>query len=578
MVICGSCQTSNSPKARFCVKCGANLRPEGMVTQTQPAAQGALGVDKGAEAPKQRPVAVETRPGKRGAKRIDDLLSRVSGDAPLVPARKKARQPDPEDPKANQPAPTDVPVTAPTSDVGKLLAEENRILSAQFESAPETPVHLWLNFPGVLVAGCTAIVEAKLENTSNLPLQHVELMLESNGLTDNVEKVCRQVAPNHSTYVCAEVMPSKVGTFILRCGVRGLQQDQAYAFRGSVRIKINEAPDPKVVLNIGDIQCVRGQANAALGGEFAPVNISNLVQPGAIRTLNDLLSVDLPESYGQVPLELDYEVSRIDITKSGSPRKTSWSIPKKFLAHAQSGTKLKLEPLDDSGNIPAIHLVARDEFKLGRSRQDADFLTWFWPRSAENDDRTRRLSKVHVVAETHGDKLIVRDAGSSNRATFEGHPLSENENDLIDQRGTLILSHEYHLDVTPFESTLAGSLEIANERLWSGPPANKASAVRGCVRFMPINSEVATQNALWIFTDANFGCSKLNPLVLELPGLEEVEGRFHHYRGCFWIESLKGGTSVSVDEYKLTACEIVPLVNGTRVVIGSTALRATVET
>src|SRR5205823_13707628 len=103
------------------------------------------------------------------------------------------------------------------------------------------------------------------------------------------------------------------------------------------------------------------------------------------------------------------------------------------------------------------------------------------------------------------------------------------------------------------------------------------STVRGCVRFMPINSEIALQNALWIFSDANFGRSKLNPLVLDLPGIEEVEGRFHYYRGCFWIESLKGGTSVSVDEHKLTACEIVPLVNGARAVIGKTVFRATVE-
>jgi hypothetical protein len=253
-----------------------------------------------------------------------------------------------------------------------------------------------------------------------------------------------------------------------------------------------------------------------------------------------------------------------------------WTIPNKFLSHVQIGTKLKLDPVDGSVDAPAIHLVARNEFKLGRSRQDADFLTWFWPRSPENDDKTRRLSKVHTVAEAYGDKLILRDAGSANRASFEGHSLWERENILIDQRGTLILGHEYHLDVTPFESTLEGPLEIANERLWSGPPPRVSSA-RGCVRFMPINTKIAQHNALWIFSDANFGCSKMNPLVLALPGMGEVEGRFHYYRQNFWIESRADRTTVFVDEHRLVEREIVPLINGSCVRIGDTTFNATVE-
>jgi len=254
-----------------------------------------------------------------------------------------------------------------------------------------------------------------------------------------------------------------------------------------------------------------------------------------------------------------------------------WTIPNKFLSHVQIGTKLKLDPVDGSVDAPAIHLVARSEFKLGRSRQDADFLTWFWPRSPENDDKTRRLSKVHAVAEASGDKLILRAAGSANRATFEGHSLWESENVLIDQRGTLTLGHEYHLDVTPFESTLEGPLEIANERLWSGPPPPSESSAHGCVRFMPINSKIVQHNALWIFSDANFGCSKMNPLVLALPGMGAVEGRFHYYRQNFWIESRAGRTTVFVDGHRLVEREIVPLINGSCVMIGGTTFNATVE-
>ena len=84
-------------------------------------------------------------------------------------------------------------------------------------------------------------------------------------------------------------------------------------------------------------------------------------------------------------------------------------------------------------------------------------------------------------------------------------------------------------------------------------------------------------NGLWLFTDANFGSSKLNPLVLELPGVNDVEGRFHYYRQNFWIEDLPGGANVMVDDYKLSEREIVPLANGSRVVIGKTTFRTTIE-
>ncbi|HEY4283970.1 MAG TPA: hypothetical protein VGM62_12965 [Chthoniobacterales bacterium] len=554
------------------MKCGASLRREEILAQTEP-------VNPVQSREPEKPVALKT--GKRGSKRIDALVEKLGVEAPLVVAGKQVGQSDAPLPPTPALAVTEAPKQSEVTDVAPLLAEERRILSEQLTLEPEgdSPVNLWLNFPRAFVAGYGSVVEAKIENKGTTPVQHVELMVESNGLVQNVQTACRQVAPGNSAYFCLELTPARAGSYVLRFNVKLNQQDQAYAFRGTVPTTVNAVPDTaNLVVNISDIQCVRGTgANTGLGQEFGSVNISNLLPAGAIRTLNDLLNLNFPQSFGRVPLELDYEVSRLDIVKSGASRTTSWSIPKNFLAHVQSGTKLKLEPVDETGKVPSIHLTARDEFKLGRNSKEVDFLTWFWPRSAENDDRTRRLSKVHVIAEVHGDKLVVRDAGSSNRATFEGHALSENENDLIDQRGTLILGHEYHLDVTPFDSTLEGPLTITNDRLWSGPPAKNATALRGCVRFMPINSEIAMTNGLWLFTDANFGSSKLNPLVLELPGVNEVEGRFHYYRQNFWIEDLPGGANVMVDDYKLSEREIVPLANGSRVVIGKTTFRTTIE-
>ena len=463
-------------------------------------------------------------------------------------------------------------------DVEPLMAEEAKARVAdQLDRTQAPALAVWLNFPRALVAGYGSIVEAKIENTGKESLEHLSVMLESNGLAESIEVVCRHIGPGNWTRKQIELTPVKAGNFVLRCNVKSARATQAYAFRGGVPITINVVPDPgNFVFNIGDIQCIRGGGSTGLAPEFKPMNIGQLVAPGAIRSLNDLLNLSFPESYGKVPLELDYEVSQVAISQFAVPKSSAWTIPKQFIDRVQAGTKLRLEPAEGTPpEVHAVHLVARTEFHLGRSREDADFLTWFWPRSRQNDERTKRLSKVHVTATRAGEQMMLRDAGSANRSTFEGHPLSFTD-DVLGQRGTLILGHEYHIDVAPFDSTLTGELRIGNGRRWDGPPEYEMP-LRGAVRFMPINSGLALRNAVWIFTDANIGCSRLNAIILDASGAAEVEGRFHYYRDNFWIETLESGNGITVDGYELEPRDIVPIVDSSEIKIADVTFLAAVE-
>ncbi len=129
--------------------------------------------------------------------------------------------------------------------------------------------------------------------------------------------------------------------------------------------------------------------------------------------------------------------------------------------------------------------------------------------------------------------------------------------------------------MTPCPSVLPEGLHVDNIRLWSGSGPSEPT-VRGCVRFIPTNSEIALWDALWLFTDANFGTSRLNPLVLDLPGLAEVEGRFLYYRGNFWIEAFEGA-NVRVGTFVLRPKEIVPITDAQPITLGKTTFRAKVE-
>jgi hypothetical protein len=480
---------------------------------------------------------------------------------------------------------TDAGTKRSVTDLAPLLKEESRKFrnKAEAEGGAENPIDLWLNFPRALVAGFGSIIEARLENPGDIPLQNIELILESKGLRENVQTTCRHVAAGGSAYLCLEVMPNGAGNFVLRCNIKGRKKDRAYALRGTIPITINIAPESaNLTANLSGIQRVRGTGPvSAFGHEFGAENISNLLLPGSVQTINDLLNTTFPEAFGKVRLELNYEVTQSALTQLNTGAGCGWIIPPQFLGNTQSGTILILEPISGPAapTILPIHLVAREKFRISRSLPpNGDFLTWFWPRSEENDEKTKRLSKKHVVAAVHGDKLILRDEGSANGATFEGHPLFTDRDEVLDQRGTLILAHEYHLDITPFESTVSRGLQIANERDWPGPPVVRRFGTKwGSVRFTPINSEIAQYHALWFFTDANFGHSPLNPIMINASGLAEVEGRFHYHRQNFWIEDLPEGTVVSVERHQLAPREIVPLATGNVIEIGKVTFRARIE-
>jgi TIR domain len=500
-----------------------------------------------------------------------------------APASSISTSPPTEPPTA--PGPTDVAEELNLPESPSILAQDHGVRSVIHEARKELadeaglPLRLLLNFPRVIVAGYSSIIGVRLENHGALPLKDVTVALESNGLSSGPGRSYHRIAPGLSTQDLLEIEATRGGNFVLRCQVKFVQEERVYYARGVTQLTINVVPgDRDVNVNISNIQVVRSGRGANTGedSEFTPENILNVVPPGAIRTLNDLLNYTLPEAYAAVSLEMDYEVSQVAISRSGKSVSTGRTIPPQFVGCAETGTKLKLEPAGAvPGAIRGIHLVARPEFKLGRSRQESDFLTWFWPRTPENEELTRRLSRVHVVGNVERGRVLLHDAGSTNESTFEGLPLHLEENNELKRRGTLFLGHEYAVDIAPFDTTLPGGLRIENERVWNGPAA-RAPGVSGCVRFIPTNSEVALYDALWLFTDANFGSSRLNPLVLGLPKIGEVEGRFHYYRGNFWIEAFQG-SMIRIGAVALAPNEIAPITSAQELIIAGTAFRVTIE-
>lgn len=572
MVICPECQQPNSPKAVRCTRCGKSFQSANPAT-----------------------VADIT-----GTERIPP---HAAGTLPLPEPQKPAPEPGASHvPVARTPPPapavSPAPVAEPgsetsgstTSDVRSLVQEA--VADIQDAAAMDTPVAVALNFNKVLVAGHCSTAVVRVENRTGQTIRDTELLFQLKGLKDDAKLFIKKLSPFQTLTSMVELEPQKSGNFIFRCTLNCDTGAKKISLRGTRGIVVNAEPQAgNISVNVGDVLANNDQ-NAGLASE---VKISNLVDVSKIRTINDLLGMSLPEVFAAILLEVDYEISVTGGGQGSGIIQTRAGIPKQFLGCVQASSKLILEAktgaVRDGGRIPGIHLVARDEFRIGRERGTTDYTAWFWPRSGPNDERTRSVSRLHMKLIRRGAHLLMFDTGSAHGASFEGHripilpelagrasgrnapPPAEVE---LSARGMIVLGHEYQIDASPFDEGIAGGPKIRNENLWPGPPKRPAERA-GSVRFMPANSEIAHHIATWIVTDITFGTSRMNPLILDLPGLAEVAGRILHYRDNFWIEGFQSDGSIAVNGYALRPGELIPLVDGHNVRLGATEFRAALE-
>jgi hypothetical protein len=575
MVICPDCQLPNSPKARFCAGCGRKLQSGDSETASctadaEPAqtmdAPPATHVPEPPPEPKLEPAPLP----------------------PSVPAQSAIAQPASA---ASTPATT----TNHGGDVRSLVREA--VADIEDAASVDTPVAIAMNFNRVLVAGHCSTAVARVENRTNQIIRDAEIVFSLKGIKEDARLFIKKLGPAQAVTNMIEMEPQKSGNFIFRCTLNCDTGEKKISLRGTRGIVVNAEPQAgNISVNVGDI-LANNDKNAGLASE---VKISNLVDVSKIRTINDLLGMTLPEIFAPLPMELDYEISVMEERRREEATITGTSIPKEFLGHVQPASKLMLEAVSgavrDGGMIPGIHLVARDEFGIGRDRAATDYAAWFWPCSTANNELTKRISRVHMKLVRRGSRLLIFDNGSSYGSSFEGHrtPLLPGASGTaagapsgaeveLSARGTIVLGHEYQLDATPFDTGLSGGLHIRNERLWPGPPrrdgerrgATGSDGERaGSVRFTPMNSETAHHGATWIFTDVTFGTSRMNPLILDLPGLAEVAGRIVYHRDQFWLESFQPEGGIAVNGHVLRPGEIVPLASGHVVRLGTTDFNA----
>jgi hypothetical protein len=205
------------------------------------------------------------------------------------------------------------------------------------------------------------------------------------------------------------------------------------------------------------------------------------------------------------------------------------------------GTVLDLIPARPRAAQPAVRMVARPTFTLGRQAA-ADLTTRFGPETEENRRRTSTISRINTTLFMRGGQIYAQDGG-----------IEPDGNRRPSRNGTVA-----------DDQRLTGEIPLGfdrEHRLKLGQYFFEVSAVRleGCARFLPVSSPAAPIAGVWVFSEATLGSSADAAVVLECR-VPPVAARIQYRDAEFWLSVAQGGDGVvTLDRRSCAAGEVVPL-------------------
>jgi hypothetical protein len=227
--------------------------------------------------------------------------------------------------------------------------------------------------------------------------------------------------------------------------------------------------------------------------------------------------------------------------------------------------------LPDGGNVI---LLSQHRIGFGRSR-DRDIVVRFLPRSADNDAKSRNLSRLHCVATILEEGIEFQDKSSSGielnlepvRESFMLKPDAfHTETELA--LGAMLSSKQLKLQLVPFVSeqhsavyrkergrltSFANASHLRWGKLWSVADQLKLDAIR-----IERENNLKEERYVIICQQARIGSSD-SKCAIVVQGLPTIAARLLYINRSFWLNKVAGDWEVSVDGHSLASNEMVPL-------------------
>ena len=235
-------------------------------------------------------------------------------------------------------------------------------------------------------------------------------------------------------------------------------------------------------------------------------------------------------------------------------------------------------------------VMTRPRITFGRSR-DNDVITRFLPRSDENDNHSRNISRTHCIAELTPEGVELRD--ESNRgmevnyrviqerevisALFAGDSLH------VEFGVTGTVSQKFELEMAlfgPDRKANRDELEYWDEMFCEVIEGRLSRLHRDALdvgldaaRYDRVTSLPGEESYVHLFREALIGGSPAQSAIVLHDCGSQVQARLLHLDRTFWLEPLTGGVPVIVDGTLAPAQTLAPLAPGMELQFGSEQVR-----
>ncbi len=235
-------------------------------------------------------------------------------------------------------------------------------------------------------------------------------------------------------------------------------------------------------------------------------------------------------------------------------------------------------------------VIARPRITFGRSRNN-DVVLRFLPRSEENDDHSRNISRTHILVELTVDGLEFRDESQSGievnysvvRDRHVVPPLRAGDVTHIDLGVTGAVPKQFRLEMlmlAPDRKEDREELEYWDElycELVGGRMsriAREALDLRlNAVRFDRVENLAGEESYVMFLREALIGGSPAQSAIVLKENGSRSRARLLHMDRTFWLEPLSGGGPISIDGQPLGPRSLTPLSPGMQIMFGTEAAK-----
>jgi ribosomal protein L40E len=424
---------------------------------------------------------------------------------------------------------------------------------------PDAPLLLQVRWSRVFLTGIQSQLWLCLQNRrADAAIENLKLVAYSHGFEETLDQTVKSINPGQEIQLLLTPTPgARAGLFALQFSLSFNIGSRRHEYVATHTNWINDSALPSEEIPRFAVNAGGGKIASSKTPRNALREIPGVFKVIKIISIDQLANLDLPTRFEEVGL---------------------CKAPKVSSRSDQVGNVLKLIPRSAAGGARAIHLVGRNQFRIGRSSKEgdqgpaADLIICYLPKTPANRDKTMQLGRLQVIAQCQDEQVILKNfqpAGSSRTydSKLKGKPIGGG---IPLEEGLLLLNSEYVIEVKRSQGLEGG-------RFWFEDPERGRAPSRptGAVSFRPVRMELPFHDAVWIFSSAFFGSGSENPILM--PNLDPNQGVFYFHGGRFLLQNLLRNGKVQVNGQPATPEELFPLTSNDTLRLAGVDYRLQVE-